>query len=87
MRKQERAMKKISKILSRLEPEAAASVARQVADSYGADAPPEEPDAPGPPKIEPAQPEDDSFRPSFMRTQHRMTIGKQILERDKESDK
>ena len=87
MSEEKRVMKRISKILSELEPEAAASVARQVADSYRADAAPEEPDAPEPPNIEPQQPEDDSFKPSFMRTQHRMTIGKQILERDKESGK
>ena len=78
---------RISKILSKLEPEAAASVARQVADSYGADVAPEEPADAEPAETEPHQPEDDSFKPSFMRTQHRMTIGKQILDRDKESGK
>ncbi len=87
MSEEERVMKRILNMLSELEPEAAASVARQVADSYGAHAAPEEPAAPEPPNIEPQQPEDDSFKPSFMRTQHRMTIGKQILERDKESGK
>ena len=83
----ERAMKRISKILSELEPEAAASVARQVADSYDADMASEQPGDPEPPKIEPQQPEDDSSRPSFMRTHYRMTIGKEILEREKGSKK
>ena len=87
MSEEERVMKRISKILSELEPEAAASVSRQVADSYSVDTASEETDDPEPPKIEPQQPEDDSFKPSFMRTQHRMTIGRKILEREKESDK
>jgi hypothetical protein len=80
-------MKRISRILSKLEPEAAASVARRVADSYGADMASEGPDDPEPPKIEPQQSEDDSHKPSFMLTQHRMTIGKQILERERTSNK
>ena len=87
MGKEERVMKRISRILSKLEPRAAASVARQVADSYGADTVSEALDDPEPPMIEPQQPEDDSHRPSFMRTQHRMTIGKQILERERTSNK
>ena len=85
--KEERVMKRISKMLSKLEPEAAASIARQVADSYRTDVSLGETDGTQPPKLEPQQPEDDSFKPAFMRTQHRMTIGKEILERDKESDK
>ncbi len=87
MAKAERVMKKISKMLSKLEPEEAASVARQVADSYDADTVSDEPDGPEPPKIEPQQPEDDSSKPSFMRTQHRMTVGKEILDRERESNK
>ena len=85
MRTEERVMKRISRILSRLEPEAAASVARQVAKSYGADTVAEEPDDSEPPKMKPGQPADDSHRPSFMNTQHRMTIGKEILERERGS--
>lgn len=85
MSKEERVMKRISKILSKFEPETAARVARQVADSYDADTASEEPDDPEPPKTEPQQPEDDSSKPAFMRTQHRMTIGKEILERERES--
>ncbi len=87
MREEERVMKRISRILSKLEPQAAASVARQVADSYGADTVSEELDDREPPMIDPQQPEDDSYKPSFMRTQHRMTIGKQILERERTSNK
>ena len=81
MSEEERVMKRISKILSEREPKAAASVARQVADSCDADTASEEPDDPEPPKTEPHRLEDDSSKPAFMRTQHRMTIGKQILER------
>ena len=87
MSKEERAMKKISRILAKLEPEAAAGVARQVAGSYGADTASEAPDDLEPPKIAPQQPEDDSSTPSFLRTQYRMDIGKQILEREKRSNK
>lgn len=84
---QDRVMKKISKILSELEPETAAGVARQVADSYAAAASPEEPADAEPAETETQQPEDDSFKPAFLRTQHRMTIGREILEREKEPDK
>ena len=85
--KEERVMKRISRILSKLEPETAASVARQVADSYRADTASEGPDDPELPKIEPQQSEDDSPTPSFLQTQHRMTIGKQILDRERRSNK
>lgn len=86
LRTEERVMKKISRILSKLEPEAAATVARRVADSYGALMASEGPDDPELPKIEPQQSEDDSTMPSFMLTQNRMTIGKQILDRERKSD-
>ena len=85
MRTEERVMKKISRILSKLEPEAAASVARQVASSYGVAVVSEEPDDLDPPELEPRPPADDSPKPSFMHTQHRMTIGKEILERERGS--
>ena len=74
-------------MLSKLEPEAAARVARQMTDSYGVAAALGETDDPESPKIEPQQPENDSAKPSFMHTEYRMTIGRELLEREKKPDK
>lgn len=72
---EETATKKIAKILSRLEPEAAARVAEAVAEQFAR--------APAAPPSPAADPAVDDTRPSFLRTEHRIQVGKELLEKEK----
>lgn len=72
---EETATKKIAKILSRLDPEAAARVAEAVAEQFAR--------APAAPSPAAANPSADDTRPSFLRTEHRIQVGKELLEKEK----
>lgn len=72
---EETATRKIAKILSRLEPEAAARVAKAVGEQFAL-----EPAAPQP---EAATRSHDDDRPSFLRTEHRIQVGKELLEKER----
>jgi len=72
---EETATKKIEKILSRLEPEAAARVAQAVAEQFALEPAGAQPQTA-------SRPHDDD-RPSFLRTEHRIQVGKELLEKER----
>ncbi|MGD8328378.1 MAG: hypothetical protein PVJ49_03010 [Acidobacteriota bacterium] len=67
------ATRKIAKILSRLDSEAAARVAKAAAEQFALRPAATPPEAPGPAHGD--------NRPSFLQTQHRMQFGKELLEK------
>ena len=83
---EEQAINKVSRILSKLEPEAAARAARSVVERFATGAAAADGDAPTrgdpPPPPRPAAEAADS-RPSFLQTQFRIAVGKELLDEER----
>jgi hypothetical protein len=80
MTREEKAYRKINRILSRLEPDAAAGVARRLMDSFGRPLTAQRQEAAQSERAQTERPAGNDNRPSFLRTQHRMEFGKQLVE-------
>jgi hypothetical protein len=80
MSSDERAYAKINRILSRLEPAEAAGLARRLVDEYGG-AEQRKVEKPDRSSLLPRESRGEGdARPSFLQTQHRMEVGKHLLE-------
>ena len=83
---EEQAINKVSRILSKLEPEAAARAARSVVERFATEAAAADGDAPtrgeNASAPRPAAEAADS-RPSFLQTQFRIAVGKELLDEER----
>jgi len=87
MTSEERTIQKISKILSRLDPETASRVAASVATEFAIDAAGAGNEAEEQKDVAQGAAKDaEDARPSFLRTQFRIEVGKELLEREKSAD-
>ncbi|HEX9698656.1 MAG TPA: hypothetical protein VGD06_04270 [Acidobacteriota bacterium] len=88
MSSEERAVNKITRILARLDPEAAARVAQSMGEKFVVEAAHDAASAPAEVASGPGQDsKKDDARPSFLQTEFRMAVGKDLLDRQKSGDK